>query len=83
MWRHYWMMTSFDRTPRIAWPILVLLGITLILLGVLIVIQPALLALWVAVLLVAGGLGVLGEALVSAWEAWRTRPRRIRIRVGR
>ncbi len=83
MWRYYWMMADFERTRRTTWPVLALLGLSLVLLGVLIVLQPALLALWVAALLVAGGLGVLAEALVSAWDAWRSRPRRIRIRVER
>ncbi len=83
MWRYYWMMSSLERPSSIAWPLLALLGLSLVLLGVLIVLQPALLALWVAALLVTGGLGILGEALLAAWDAWRHRPRRIRIRVAR
>jgi hypothetical protein len=83
MWRYRWLMAHYDRAPPIAWPVLALLGTSLVLLGVLIVLQPALLALWVAALLIAGGLGVLGEALLSAWAAWQARPRRIRLRAGR
>jgi len=83
MWRYWLVARGYEASPQIRWPLLALVGLSLILLGVLMVIEPALLALLVAALLVASGLNILGFALGSAWHAWRARPRRIRIRVAR
>jgi protein-S-isoprenylcysteine O-methyltransferase Ste14 len=77
---HWWITTIYEDAPPVDWPIAALFGLSLILLGVLIVIQPALLAWLVASLLIAGGVFVLIPALAVAWATWRTRPRRIRVR---
>ncbi len=83
MWRYRWIFQLADEPLGWLWSLTTLLGLSLILLGVLILIEPALLAVLVALALIATGALLLIPALLAAWMAWRQRPRRIRIRLGR
>ena len=58
-------------------------ALSCILLGVAMAVWPALLSLLVASLLVATGILVLPAAVAAAWDAWKHRPRRIRVRHAR
>ena len=80
---YWWIFHPSDEPPWGLWLLPTLLGLSLVLLGVLILIEPALLAVLVALALIATGVLLLLPALLAAWTAWRTRPRRIRIRIGR
>ena len=80
MWRYWWVIDRPAEPASTGWPIAALFGLSLILLGALIVIEPVVLALLAASVLIGTGLLMLVLALMAAWTAWRTRPRRIRIR---
>jgi hypothetical protein len=70
-----------DSVGGLPWWIALLWGISLIGLGVLIVIEPHMLAMMFAAGLIAFGALVAASASVTGWRTRRRRPRRIRVRV--
>jgi hypothetical protein len=65
------------------WWMGLLFAVSCIALGVALVVWPALLSILVASTLLAAGALVLPVAVRGAWDAWKHRPRRIRVRYAR
>jgi hypothetical protein len=62
------------------WWTALLFALLCLALGVAIAVWPALLSILVASTLLAAGILILPAALAAAWDAWKHRPRRIRVR---
>jgi protein-S-isoprenylcysteine O-methyltransferase Ste14 len=80
----WWMEWEPIERPSVA-GILLATAWGILLLGVagLILVRPEVVAFLAAGLIGALGAALLGTALAGAWDAWRHRPRRIKIRVVR
>ena len=88
--REFWWFDSrvvFEDEPGAGmgypWWAALLFALSTIALGVALVVWPALLSVLVASALLAVGVLVLPTAIAAAWDAWKHRPQRIRVRYAR
>ena len=88
--REFWWFgshTIFEDEPGTTagypWWAALLFALSNIALGVALVVWPALLSVLVAASLLAVGVFVLPAAIAATWDAWKHRPRRIRVRYAR
>ena len=65
-------------TGGFPWPVVLLWGVSLVLLGVVIVLESQLVVLAFVSALIATGIILVAMALAAAWRSWRGRPRRVR-----
>jgi hypothetical protein len=87
MFRSWWsipvVIIDAPSDTGVPWWAALLFGLSCIGLGIMLVVWPALLSILVASTLIAAGILALPVASRAGWDAWRHRPRRIRVRVAR
>ena len=82
----WWEASTSDAPGRVGgmpWTVALLWGLSLVLLGIVLLVEPRLVAVLIAATLVAFGAAVMAAAALSGWRAWKGRPRRVPVRFSR